>query len=486
MRPARVHPWLSLVTLLLACGSDGDGAGGPPPAGTLTIEKVRPPDGSTQADPLSPIVVSFDAAVAPATVTADAFPLTRDGAAVPATAAYDAANRSAVITAPLLPGASYGAAVETTVEGDGGEQLDQRFAWSFATRPWEATPLEPVPGSKGLAMTADPDGRLHLLFWTPAAGGGEELRYATCATQCLVPANWTAVTLDQANSGGPVAILADFGALQIAYQNGSIAKLFYATCNAGCTTAASWQAAQLDLAAQDGHEAITLAGDATGRVHLGTVVWNGSGLQFGVAYATCAAACTTPANWQSTTIAPDGSSPSLLAEPTGRVHLVYRDPAANTLRYATCGGGCEVAGNWSDGPVDLTANTFTATALAMDAAGALHTAYLASGGVRYASCAGACDQSGGWQSTAIADAGDLRVQIGLALGETGRVHVIYGRSAQLEYATCVSECVVRANWQVGVGLPAADVRHLSLVRDLAGGLHLAFEDILTFTAGYAE
>jgi hypothetical protein len=106
--------------------------------------------------------------------------------------------------------------------------------------------------------------------------------------------------------------------------------------------------------------------------------------------------------------------------------------------------------------------------------------------VRYARCAGACDQSGGWQSTAIADAGDLRVQIGLALGETGRVHVIYGRRTQLEYATCVSECVTRANWQVGVGLPAADVRHLSLVRALAGGLHLAFEDILTFTAGYAE
>ena len=52
--------------------------------------------------------------------------------------------------------------------------------------------------------------------------------------------------------------------------------------------------------------------------------------------------------------------------------------------------------------------------------------------------------------------------------------------------TCVSECAVRANWQVGVGLPAADTRNLSLVRDAAGGLHLAFEDVLTFTAGYAE
>jgi hypothetical protein len=485
MRPARVHPWLSLVALLLACGSDGDGAGGPPPAGTLTIESVRPPAGSTQADPLSPVVVSFDAAVAPATVTADAFPLTRDGEAVPATVAYDAATRSAVITAPLLPGASYGAAVETTVKGDGGEQLDQRFAWSFATRPWEATPLEPVPGSKGLAMTADPDGRLHLLFWTPAAGGGEELRYATCATQCLVSANWTAVTLDQANGGGPVAIVADGASVDIAYQNSSTARLFYAACSAGCTTAAAWQAGELDLATAEGYANVTLGREATGRVHLATVVWSG-GSQYGVAYATCAATCTTPANWQSTTIAPDGSWPSLLAEPTGRLHLVYRDPAANTLRYATCAGGCEMAGNWSDGPVDLTANTSTATALAMDAAGALHTAYLASGGVRYASCAGACDQSGGWQSTAIADAGDLRVQIGLALGETGRVHVIYGRSTQLEYATCVSECVGRANWQVGIGLPAADVRHLSLVRDLAGGLHLAFEDILTLGVGYAE
>ncbi len=485
MRRARVHPWISLVALLVACGSDGDNAGGPPPAGTLTIESVRPPDGSTQADPLSPIVVSFDAAVAPASVTADAFPLTRDGEAVPATVAYDAGTRSARVTAPLLPGTSYGAAVESTVEGTGGEHLDQRFEWSFATRPWETTPLEPVSGSNGLAMAADPDGRLHLLFWTPAAGGGQELRYTTCHTQCLVLANWTAVTLDQANGGGPVTILADGGSLQIAYQKSSTAKLFYATCNAGCTTAGSWQAAQLDLAARDGFESISLARDATGRVHLSTVVWN-SGSQYGVAYATCASACTTPTNWQTATIAPDGSRPSLLAEPTGQVHLVYRDPVANTLRYATCAAACETSGNWSDGPVDLTANTSTATALAMDAAGALHTAYLATGGVHYATCAGGCSQPGGWQSTAIADAGDLRVQIGLALGETGRVHVIYGRRTQLEYATCVSQCAVRADWQVGVGLPAADTRNLSLVRDAAGGLHLAFEDILTFTAGYAE
>jgi hypothetical protein len=56
----------------------------------------------------------------------------------------------------------------------------------------------------------------------------------------------------------------------------------------------------------------------------------------------------------------------------------------------------------------------------------------------------------------------------------------------VEYATCVSECVVRANWQVGIGLAAADTRHLSLVRDVAGGLHVAFEDILSYTAGYAE
>ena len=485
MRPARVHPSLSLIALLLACGSDGDNAGGPLPAGTLTIESVRPPDGSTQADPLSPVVVSFDAAVAPASVTADAFPLTRDGEAVPATVAYDAATRSVTVTAPLLPGTSYGAAVESTVEGTGGEHLDQRFEWSFATRPWEATHLEPVHGSNGLVMTADPDGRLHLLFWTPAGGGGQELRYATCATQCLVLANWTAVTLDQVNSGGPLAILADGGSLQIGYQNASTAKLYYATCNAGCTTAASWQAAQLDLAAQDGFDGISLARDATGRVHLSTVVWNG-GSQFGVAYATCATACTTPSNWQTTTIAPDGSWPSLLAEPTGLVHLVYRDPVANTLRYATCAASCEMAGNWTDVPVDLTALTSTATALAMDAGGALHTAYLASGGVHYATCAGGCNQPGGWQSTAIADAGDLRVQIGLALGETGRVHVIYGRRTELEYATCVSQCAVRANWQVGVGLPAADTRHLSLVRDASGGLHLAFEDILTFSVGYAE
>jgi hypothetical protein len=471
-----------LPALLLACG--GDGSGGPPPPASLAVESVRPPDGSTAADPLSPVVVTFDAALDPATATAQAIPITRGGPPVAGSATYDAASRSVEIDAPLLPGASYDAAVETTIEGEGGGQLDQRFEWSFATRPWESSAVGPTPGSHGLAMATDPDGRLHLLFWAPVPAGGMELRYATCATQCLVPANWTAVALDQANSGGPAAILADGGPLEIAYQNSSTAKLLYATCSTACTGAAGWEGVQLDLAPDEGHQAVGLGRDGTGVLHLATVV--GTGAQYGIAYASCAAGCTTATNWQATVLAPIGDRPSLIAEPAGRRHLIYRDPATSTMRYATCAAGCGTAGSWDDVPVDPTASTFTGTALSLDDEGGLHTVYLASGGVRYATCSSGCDASGGWQSTGISDAGDLRVHVGLALGDNGRVHVIYGRGTHLEYATCVTDCVARANWQVTEGLPGADTRHLALVRDAAGGLHLAFEDVATLTAGYAE
>lgn len=183
MRRSVILHSLLLSTMAVGCGGDGDGSGGPPPGGAeLVVQSVRPPDGTTEADPLSPVVASFGSALHQATVTPAAFPISRDGQPITTTATYDGASHSVVIEAPLVPGVDYEAAIETAVRGEGGETLAQRFEWAFTTRSWQSAAPGTVTGNKGLAMTADPDGRLHLLFWTPNPGGGDDLAYATCAT----------------------------------------------------------------------------------------------------------------------------------------------------------------------------------------------------------------------------------------------------------------------------------------------------------------
>jgi len=491
--PARprcfILPSVLLSTLAVGCGGDGDGSGGPPPGGDeLVVQSVRPPDGTAAADPLSPVEAFFGSALDQATVIPVSFPVSRDGQPIATTTSYDAAGQSVEIAAPLVPGVDYEAAIETAVHGEGGETLAQRFEWAFTTRSWQSAAPGTVTGNKGLALTADPDGRLHLLFWTPASGGGDDLAYATCATQCLTLANWTTTTpLAHANSGGPVTILAPGGPLHIAYQLSSSAQLFCGTCSSACTTLGGWQSVALGLASTDGYERTALGQDGSGRLHLVTTVATGVN-QYGIAYATCAAACTTAANWQGTVISPDGQSGSLVVDPTDRLHVVFRDPAANTLQYATCSTGCLTPGNWQATTVDAGAITFTGTALVLSEGGALHAAYLASGGITYATWSAGCDTPAGWQSAAVAGAGNLHVNLGLAVEAGGRVHLAYGRYGpnQVEYATCVTDCGSGASWQTVAALPGPSPAHLNLVQDLAGQIHVGYEDITTMMVGYGE
>jgi len=203
---------------------------------------------------------------------------------------------------------------------------------------------------------------------------------------------------------------------------------------------------------------------------------------------TCSAACTTAANWQGTVIGMDGEYGSLVVDPTDRLHVVFRDRAANTLQYTTCSTGCPTPGNWQAATVDPGASTSTGTALVLSESGGLHAAYLASGGITYATCPAGCDTPAGWQSTAVAGSGNLHINLGLAVEPGGRVHLGYGRYGpnQVEYATCVTDCTSGVSWQTVAALQGPSPAHLNLVQDPAGQLHLSYEDLTTSMVGYGE
>jgi hypothetical protein len=127
------------------------------------------------------------------------------------------------------------------------------------------------------------------------------------------------------------------GRLHVSYYDGTNADLKYATCAADCALTANWQAATVDAAGNVGFYT-SLAVDAGGRLHVSYY----DGTNGELKYATCAAACELAANWQTVTVDADGLAgffTSLAVDASGRLHVSYYDDFFGNLKYATCAAG---------------------------------------------------------------------------------------------------------------------------------------------------
>jgi hypothetical protein len=214
-------------------------------------------------------------------------------------------------------------------------------------------------------------------------------------------------------------------------------------------TTRSWQSTVADPTSDAGRYT-SLALDGTGRVHVSHYDITRADLR----YATCAAACTTPGNWQGAAIDTTGNVglwTSLAVDGTSRLHVSYWDGTNGHLKYATCVATCGTAGSWQVIAVDQAGAVGEYTSLALGVGGALHVSYfdLTNGDLKYATCSATCGTPGNWQVTAVDTAGTVGRFTSLAVDGTGRVHVSYYNldNGYLKYATCAATCTALAGWQ---------------------------------------
>ena len=468
-----------VATAGLAAGAFGCGDGGPGPrSGSLAVESTRPASGATGVEAGTTVQAYFNRALNPATVDVTTFTLSTGGTSLTSQVTYDAASQAAVLSGPLLPGRTYDATVLTGIRDVGGTALPAAHAWSFTTRTWQPVAVDQT-GTVGRysSLAVDASGHVHVSYFDDTNG---ELKYATCAASCTTAANWQSIAVDQGGVGAYASLALDrSGGLHVSYSDVSLNDLKYATCAASCTTAGNWATVAVDQSGFVG-DYTSLAVDGSGRVH----VSYSDGTNVDLKYATCAASCTTAANWQTVVVDQTGfvgAYTSLAVDGSGRVHVSYQGDA--DLKYATCPAGCTVAANWTNVAVDQTGYAGAYSSLAVDGSGRLHVGYFeeTKGDLRYATCAADCTTAANWQTVAADETGDIGYSASLAVDGSGRLHVSYAdfTNGDLKYATCAADCTSPSSWQTTAldhtgNLGGED--YTSLAVDPSGGVHVSYFD----------
>lgn len=228
----------------------------------------------------------------------------------------------------------------------------------------------------------------------------------------------------------------------------------------------------------------------------------------GIVYAT-----NTSGQWVSTLIdnATGGfDNPAIAMGTTGAIHISYNDPASGALKHAT-----NASGSWVISSIDTTsfgsaialdsvnrihvsyvrnnqfgsflsyannlagswnvefvtpASGVSSTALAIDAGGAAHVAYVEGSAlcyVRYATNA-----SGTWVDNTVI-ASNTGCAAAIALDASGKAHIVFRQSFDLIYATNASGtwATISVDQLEWVGNP-----DVSITRDLLGALHVSYVD----------
>ena len=296
---------------------------------------------------------------------------------------------------------------------------------------WQTVTVDQGGGSYN-SLAVDGTGGVHVSY-----RDGTDLKYASCAANCMTAASWATVVVDQGGDLGAYSSLAldGSGRVHVSYSDGTNVDLKYATCAGSCTTAANWQTVAID---QSGFVGVytSLAVDGSGRVH---VSYQGDA---DLKYATCPAGCTVAANW--TNVAVDqtgyaGAYSSLAVDGSGRLHVSYFEETKGDLRYATCAADCSTAANWQTVAADEAGDIGYSASLAVDGSGRLHVSYadFTNGDLKYATCAADCTSPSSWQTTALDHTGNLGGEdyTSLAVDASGGVHVSYfdDTNADLKY-----------------------------------------------------
>jgi len=229
----------------------------------------------------------------------------------------------------------------------------------------------------GQPLASDASGALHLLFFDAGSFPAWQatLAYARCTAACGDSANWRETVLDssrQVNEDEPKLIAAaPDGGVHVFYAKG--ATLIHASCAAGCA-APAWQSGAIPGIALPGGpgtffgvyvRAVSLAFGPGGALDLAYL--DGLG---GLAFATCAAPCTSPGSWSTTSLPFVTSDVSLAADRAGTLYLATIDTAGPAV--SRCAADCLAPASWKTTPISSAVRGYRSrgkVAVAVDSAG---------------------------------------------------------------------------------------------------------------------
>ncbi|MGC8780121.1 MAG: hypothetical protein ACP5UQ_04565, partial [Anaerolineae bacterium] len=203
----------------------------------------------------------------------------------------------------------------------------------------------------------------------------------------------------------------------------------------------------------------SLALDSTAAAHISYQ----DGYEFDLKYA-----FRSPAGWQIETVDAGGevgAHTAIAVDGAGRPHISYYDATAQTVKHATPG-----ASGWILESIEPVGPT-TATALALDAAGAVHIAYVAGQGAAALRYASRLDD--GWQIETVTAAGDLGGRIGLAFDAGNVPYISYYDFASRRVLVAHRE---PTGWAVQVVADGVGESQTTLALDRSGAVLIAFYD----------
>jgi hypothetical protein len=346
------------------------------------------------------------------------------------------------------------------VETPGG--VDLRYAWCDAAcdraSSWDSVVIaEPDTGFFPGVLRVDATGRPHVLYQE-----GGDFRYATCAASCGQQASWRSGVVDDGNPRDNAGTLAvdPQGRPRVAYfpNRPPYGTLHYAECDHECTVTANWRTLVVPEVGND--DGIDLEIDDHGVVHLAAAMWvvDADSLtphHTDVRYVTCAAACASGLDrWSEPAAVPDEWQHSFsprLAVHDGSVSVLYGVGDATRLAFATCAAACTSAANWAGGFL-LDLRWTAGPALALTADGRPRVAYtycefcfteMQRGRPHYAWCDANCAESSSWTTQEVTFGGGDAITDGLVFdGDRPRLlFTDYSRTpAQDGYAWCDEAC----------------------------------------------
>jgi hypothetical protein len=138
-------------------------------------------------------------------------------------------------------------------------------------------------------------------------------------------------------------------------------------------------------------------------------------------------ACDEDASWNLGSVDFFTTTPSIVVDGNGGLHLTYYSSVPDDLVYATCTALCGTLANWATVAVDQGGDVGQHSSLTRNADGRLQVVYYdaTNGDLKYATCVAACTSAASWRRTILDQEGDVGTWTTSALDPAGGLHVLY-------------------------------------------------------------